>query len=301
MKAANEVIALCLMMAVGIYGRKKNFIDDRVENGLNSILVNMILPMSIINSFYMEYDSTIIENCKKLIIFSLIIHTAGLVLSKFVFYKAGKKKQPVLRFMITFSNCAFMGFPILGSVYGDMGIFYASIFNTVFHIFVWTFGVALFNTDMPLKESIRNIVRNKAIWSVIIGGVIFLGQIQLPQAINSVVKNLAAVTTPLSMIIIGSMLCTSNVKELLNDYSLYLVSLLRLVVIPLIIFAVLSFFNVDKILIAVPTLIMAMPGAAICPVIANANDGDGILASKCVFMTNILSVITIPAFMALVA
>lgn len=301
MKAANEVIALCLMMAIGIYGRKKNFIDDRVEDGLNSILVNMILPMSIINSFYMKYDSTIIENCKKLIIFSLIIHTAGLVLSKFVFYKAGKKKQPVLRFMITFSNCAFMGFPILGSVYGDMGIFYASIYNTVFHIFVWTFGVALFNTDMPLKESIRNIVRNKAIWSVIIGGVIFLGQIQLPQAINSVVKNLAAVTTPLSMIIIGSMLCTSNVKELLNDYSLYVVSLLRLVVIPLIIFAVLSFFNVDKILIAVPTLIMAMPGAAICPVIANANDGDGILASKCVFMTNILSVITIPAFMALVA
>lgn len=301
MNAANEVIALCLMMAVGIYGRKKNFIDDRVENGLNSILVNMILPMSIINSFYMEYDSTIIENCKKLIIFSLIIHTAGLVLSKFVFYKAGKKKQPVLRFMITFSNCAFMGFPILGSVYGDMGIFYASIFNTVFHIFVWTFGVALFNTDMSLKESIRNIVRNKAIWSVIIGGVIFLGQIQLPQAINSVVKNLAAVTTPLSMIIIGSMLCASNVKELLNDYTLYLVSLLRLVVIPLIIFAVLSFFNVDKILIAVPTLIMAMPGAAICPVIANDNDGDGILASKCVFMTNILSVITIPAFMALVA
>lgn len=301
MKAANEVIALCLMMLVGIYGRKKEFIDDRVEKGLNSILVNMVLPMSIINSFCMEYDQNIIENCKKLILFSLIIHTAGLVISKIIFCKADKKKEPVLRFMVTFSNCAFMGFPILGSVYGDMGIFYASIFNIVFHIFVWTFGVSMFNSDLPLKESMKNIIKNKAIWSVIIGGIIFLGQIQLPQSINSVVKNLAAVTTPLSMIIIGSMLCSSNIKEILKDYSLYFVALLRLVVIPLTIFIVMSFFNIDKILIAVPTLIMAMPGASICAVIANDNDGDGMLASKCIFITNVLSVITIPLFMGLVA
>ena len=301
MKAANEVIALCLMMAFGIYGRKKAFIDDKVEKGLNSMLVNMILPMSIINSFCMEYDPNIIDNCKKLIIFSLIIHTLCLVLSKFIFFKTEKKKQAVFRFMVTFSNCAFMGFPILGSIYGDIGIFYASIFNIVFHIYAWTFGVALFNTDMPLKESMKNIIKNKAIWSVIIGAFIFVFQIQLPSSIGSVVKNVASITTPLSMIIIGSMLCSSNIKDVLKDYSLYVVSLIRLVLIPLIIFIVMNLFNIDKILIAVPTLIMAMPGAAICPVIANANDGDGQLASKCIFMTNILSVITIPIFMNLVA
>ena len=301
MKAANEVIALCLMMAAGIYGRKKNYIDDRVENGLNSILVNIVLPMSIINSFNMEYNPAIVDNCKILILLSLILHVGIFIISKFIFFKADKKKKPVLRFMITFSNCAFMGYPILGSIYGDMGIFYASIFNIVFYIFVWTFGVALFNTDMPLKESIGNIVKNKSIWAVVIGGIIFLGQIQIPTALNSGIKNLGAVTTPLSMIIIGSMLCKSNIKEILKDSSLYFVSLLRLIIIPLIIFIVLKPFNLDKMIVAVPTLIMAMPGAAICPVIANDNHGDGVLASKCVFMTNILSVITIPIFMNLVA
>lgn len=301
MKAANEIIALCLMMAVGVYGRKKNYIDDRVENGLNSILVNLIVPLAIINSFKMEYNPEIIDNCKKLIIASLIIHGGGLILSKFIFYKADKKRQPVLRFMITFSNCAFMGFPVLASVYGDIGIFYASIFNTVFHVLVWTFGVGLFSGDMPMKEAVKNIVKNKAIWGVIIGGIIFLGQIQMPQAINSVVENLAALNTPLAMMVIGSMLCESNIKDLLNDSTLYIVSLLRLVIIPLVIFGVLSMFNLDKIVIAVPTLIMAMPGAAVCPIIANDHNGDGMLASKCVFITNILCVITIPLFIGLVA
>ena len=71
MKAANEIIALCLMMAVGVYGRKKNYIDERVESGLNSILVNLIVPLAIINSFKMEYNPEIIDNCKKLIIASV--------------------------------------------------------------------------------------------------------------------------------------------------------------------------------------------------------------------------------------
>ena len=154
---------------------------------------------------------------------------------------------------------------------------------------------------MPIKESIGNIVKNKSIWAVVIGCIIFLGQIQIPTALNSGIKNLGGVTTPLSMIIIGSMLCKSNIKEILKDSSLYFVSLLRLIIIPLIIFIVLKPFNLDKMIVAVPTLIMAMPGAAICPVIANDNHGDGVLASKCVFMTNILSVITIPIFMNLVA
>ncbi len=300
MNAMNQVLALCLMMAVGVYARKRKFIDDRVEKGLNSILVNITLPMSIISSFYMEYDTSIIENCKKLILYSFVIHTVILILSKMLFHKSNKKRQPVLRFMTTFSNCSFMGFPILGSVYGEIGIFYASIFNIVFHIYVWTFGVMMFNTEAPMKESINHIIKNITIWAVVIGGIIFLGQIPLPETLTVVMTNLAALTTPLSMIIIGSMLCGTNIRELFKDFSLYTISALRLIVVPLAIFVIMSAMNIDKILVAVPTLIMAMPCAAIGTIIATDNDGDGKFASECIFITTVLSVITIPIFINLV-
>lgn len=300
MKAANEIIALCFMMAIGVYARKKNFIDDRVEKGLNSILVNITLPLSIINSFYMTYDKSIVDNCKKLIFYSFIIHVLAFVISKLVFCKTDKKRRPIYVFMSTFSNCAFMGYPVLGSIYGEIGIFYASIYNIFFYIFVWTFGYGLFSKDITLKESIKNVMKNLALWAVAVGGVIFITQVTIPDFLLSGIRNVAGITTPLSMIIIGSMLCSSNVLEVIKDKSLYLISFIRLILVPLLVFIPMKYMGIDPMLIAIPTLIMAMPGAAICPVMAIDNDGDGKYASQCVFITTVLSIITIPLFVALV-
>lgn len=300
MKASNEIIALCFMMAVGVYARKKNFIDDRVEKGLNSLLVNITLPMSIINSFYMTYDKNIVDNCKKLILYSFIIHVLAFIISKLVFFNTEKKRRSVLVFMTTFSNCAFMGYPVLGSIYGEIGIFYASIFNIFFYIFVWTFGYGLFSTGLTIKESIKNIMKNAALWAVAIGGIIFMTQVTIPDFLLLGIRNVAAITTPLSMIIIGSMLCSSSIKEVLSDWSLYLVSFIRLILVPIMVFLPMKYLGIDSMLIAVPTLIMAMPGAAICPVMAIDNDGDGKYASQCVFITTVLSIVTIPLFVALV-
>lgn len=300
MRAANEIIALCFMMAIGVYARKKNFIDDRVEKGLNSILVNIALPLSIINSFYMTYDKTIVDNCKILIVYSIIIHVMAFIISKLVFSKTEKKRGQVLVFMSTFSNCAFMGYPVLASIYGEIGIFYASIFNIFFYIFVWTFGYGVFSAGLTVKESVKNIVRNAALWAVLVGGIIFATQITIPDFLMLGIKSMAALTTPISMIIIGSMLCSSNFMEVIKDKSLYLISFIRLILVPIVVYLPMKYMGMDPMIIAIPTLIMAMPGAAIGPVMAIDNDGDGKYASQCVFITTVLSILTIPLFVALV-
>ena len=51
---------------------------------------------------------------------------------------------------------------------------------------------------------------------------------------------------------------------------------------------------------AVCTILVAMPAGAIAPVIAIDNNGDGVYGSQCVFITTVLSVITIPFFINLV-
>ena len=59
-------------------------------------------------------------------------------------------------------------------------------------------------------------------------------------------------------------------------------------------------FHLDSMLIAVCTILVAMPAAAIAPVIAVDYDGDGVYGSQCVFITTVLSVISIPIFINLV-
>ena len=65
MNAINQVLILSLMMLIGIYARKKNYIDDRVEKGISTLMVNITLPLMIVNSFILKFDKEIIGNASK--------------------------------------------------------------------------------------------------------------------------------------------------------------------------------------------------------------------------------------------
>lgn len=300
MDAINQVLILSLMMLIGIYARKKSYIDDRVEKGLSTLVLNITLPLLIINSFMLDFDKALIGNAIKILLYSTIIHILLFVLTKYIYYKADDRKQPILRFTTSFSNCAFMGYPILSSVFGDIGVFYGSIFTMMFTVFVWTLGVSLFTGKISIKEAFKSIMKNPSIWAVIIGGLIFITQIKLPYAVDLTIKNLGGLTTPLAMMIIGSMLYGSNVKEMLGDFSLYYVSLMTLIITPLILFFVMKLFNLDPMLTAICTLLVAMPGAVVGPVIAAESGGDGKYGSQCIFITTLLSIITIPMIIFIV-
>lgn len=301
MKAVNQVLILFLMMMAGVYARKKKYMDDRVEKGISDIMVNITMPCMIVNSFILKYDSGIIGNALRIMIYSLIIHIVLLITGRIIFMKIESSKRKLLIFSMTFSNCAFMGFPILDSIYGEIGVFYGSIFLMVFTAFVWTLGVSLFTGDISLKSAIKDIMKNPSMIAVFIGLVLFLGQLTLPYALGQTIKTIGGLTTPLSMIFIGSMLATSDFKSMLKDKTLYFLSLMRLIAVPLAVFLIMEFFKAEPILTAVCTIIVAMPSAAIAPVIAMENKGNSKYGSQCVFITTIMSVITIPVFIALVA
>ncbi|MFR1707705.1 MAG: AEC family transporter [Clostridium sp.] len=300
MDAVNQVLILSLMIVIGIYARKKSFIDDKVENGLSAILINITLPLMIINSFCLEFDKTIIGNAIKIFLYSLVIHIVLIFISRYIYSRMDERKKPLLIFTTTFSNCAFMGYPILSSIFGEIGVFYASIFTMVFTALVWTLGVALFTGKISMKEASKSIIKNPSIWAVVIGIIIFIGQIKLPYALSQTIKSVGGMTTPISMIIIGSMLCGSNMKDMLGDFSLYYLSLMRLIVVPVITYFIMTMLRLDHTLIAICTLLVAMPGAVVGPVIALASGGDGKYGSQCIFVTTLLSVITIPLFIYLV-
>lgn len=300
MNSINQVLILSLMMLIGIYARKNKFIDDKVDKGISALMVNITLPLMIVNSFVLEYDKNIIGNATKIFFYSLLIHTILLLISRVIYRRIEAKKRAILIFVTAFSNCGFMGFPILDGMYGEIGVFYGSIFLMVFTAFVWTLGVSLFTGDISIKSAVKDIVKNPSIIAVFVGVVIFLGQIKLPYALGETVKIIGGLTTPLSMILIGSMLAKSNIKSMIGDYTLYLVSIIRLVIAPILTFVIMRAFNLDAMLTAVCTILVAMPAAAIAPVIAVDYDGDGVYGSQCVFITTVLSVISIPIFINLV-
>ena len=289
----NQVMVLFIIMAVGFYAKKRKFLNEVVDRGLTDLLLNITLPFMIVSSFNIEYESTMISNAQKILVYSFLIHIGLIFISKLFFFKLPKNKEQVFRFITIFSNVGFMGYPVLESIYGGVGVFYAAIFNIAFNLLVWTVGVVLYTGEKDFK-SMRKAIANPALIAVVIGIILFVFSIKLPLAIETSLKLVGATTTPISMIIIGSMLAEMKFKNIFSDLSIYYASIVRLLIVPMIIYIVLRFFNVDEMLLNICVILQAMPAAVSAAIIAEKYGGDGLLASQCVFITTIISGITIP-------
>ncbi len=289
----NQVMVLFIIMMVGFYAKKKKFLNITVDKGLSELLLNITLPFMIVTSFNIKYEATMVSNAQKILIYSFLIHISLIFISKLLFFKFPTNKQQVFRFITIFCNVGFMGYPVLESIYGGVGVFYAAIFNIPFNILVWTVGVMLYTGEKDFK-SMRKAAANPALIAVFIGIILFVFSIRLPLPIETSLKLVGSTTTPISMIIIGSMLAEMKFKDIFSDISIYYATVVRLLIVPMIIYMVLKFFKVDELLLNICVILQAMPAAVSTAIIAEKYGGDSLLASQCVFITTIVSVITIP-------
>lgn len=292
-KVANQIIMLFLILFVGYIARKKNILTDESNRILSELLLNVSFPLMIIASFNYSFSKDMLYTAEKLFILSLIIHLCLILLTRIFYHKYKHESKSVLRFISIFSNCAFMGYPIIQSIYGNVGVFYTAIFNIPFNILMWTAGIILFTGERDIK-SIKKIALNPGILSVFIGLIIFLFSIKLPQPIFKAMDMIGSTTVPLSMIITGSTLAGMNIKEVFSGFTVYYASAIRLIVIPAIVFVVLKAVGLSGMLLVIPVVIMGMPASANTSIMAEKYNADAALASRCIFITTTLSVITIP-------
>lgn len=289
----NQVIILFLIIGVGYYAKKRGIINEEINKGLTRLLLEVTLPLMIVVSFNYSFSQDIMKNMITLFLYSCGIHVFLIFLGYILYRKREDGKREVLRFSTVFSNCGFMGYPVLGSLYGNMGVLYAAIFNIPFNIFSWTFGVMLFTGDKNSKN-FKKVFLNPGILSVIVGLAFFIFSIKLPQTVYSSFKLVGDMTTPLSMIIVGSMLAEVKFMEVFKDKSLYNISFVRLILVPILTYLLLFLIKADPMIRNIAVMVEAMPVAATTAIFAEAYNKEPKFASQVVFVTTLFSVATIP-------
>jgi len=289
----NQVIILALIMLIGIIARKKGMLNAEVNSKLSDFLLNITLPCLIVTSFNFEFSAEMMNNIKLIFLYSVIIHLVLIFLSKVFALRFSESSRKVIRFVTVFSNSGFMGFPVLFGLYGNIGVFYGAIFNIPWNIFMLSFGSMLFTGKKDLK-SLRRVITHPGIIATAIGMMMFIFSLSMPLPLEKALVSVGAMTTPLSMIIVGSMLAEIKFKEVFSGFAVYYVSAIRLIAAPLLTLAIMRLLNADQLLTEVAVTIEAMPAAVIATVLASKFGGDTKLASRCVFISTIISMITIP-------
>ena len=289
----NNIISLFLIILIGVYGTKKNIINEEVNKGLRRILLEITLPLLVINSFSFDFAEGMGKNVFISFIYSIVFIAIGGIISYILLMPMKGEKKKILHFANVFSNCGFIGFPIINSLYGAEGVVYTSIFNMIFTIVIWTYGVMIFS-DKISKENIKKVLVNPAIIAVYIGIPMMLFKIKLPSAILDTTKIVGDMTAPISMIIVGSILSKINIKDVFKEVSVYYGALIKLVLIPLGLIGIKAVLKDNSNIINTIIIIQAMPAAAMTSIFAADFNKEKEYSAIVVFITTLLSIVTIP-------
>ncbi|NLI60458.1 MAG: AEC family transporter, partial [Clostridiales bacterium] len=116
-----QVMVLFLIMIVGMIATKRNIIDEQARKKMSELLLYITSPFLVVSSFNFKYSRDMLVNAGIVLAFALGIHLLAVFLGQFLFRRYPKEKQSVLKFTLVFSNCGFMGFPVLESLFGKIG------------------------------------------------------------------------------------------------------------------------------------------------------------------------------------
>jgi predicted permease len=290
---AKQILSLFLIGIIGFYGRKRNIIDATLTNGLSKLLLEITTPLLIISSFNFKGGSELSGNAMKAFIYGLAIFIVTPIVVKPLLAKVEKRKRNILQFAMVFSNCGYMGIPLTAGVLGEEGVIYASIFNMYFNIFVWTYGVKLFNDTKDIK-GIKTLLKNPGIIAVIIGIVVMIFSIQIPSLLLETMKTVGGLTTPISMLIIGSLLAATDFRGALKDATIYYGSFIKLVLLPTGLFLISALFHENSLVMKTFILMQAMPGGAVTTLFAERFNKEKEYSAIIVSFSTLISMITIP-------
>jgi malate permease and related proteins len=283
---------LFLLIVMGIYAQKKGIITSSNRKKFTDFIIEIILPCNIVNSFLIKWSYDILINCLTVFVVAIVTQILYVIISKFLFKNSGKDRQAVLRYAIICSNAGFLGNPIVESVFGSGGLLFASVALIPLRFAMWSSGLSLF-TKTDGKATARKLMTHPCIIAVFVGFFLMLTQIQLPGFMLKTLSAVGGCNTAVSMIVIGSILAEIHLKEIL-DKELFYYSVIRLIVIPVFVLILLKLFRLDSLVIGVIVLLSAMPAGSTTVMLADKYGGNARFASSCVFLSTILSLITIP-------
>lgn len=129
-----QIVVMFMLVAVGFLCGKKKIIDSRSNAALSNLVLTVVNPTLIFMSYQCDYDS---ERLKGLLI-SLLLSLCSFILTigaVTLLYRKRTDAEAILeKFAGIYSNCGFMGIPLINGLYGDEGVLYLTGYVTMFNI-----------------------------------------------------------------------------------------------------------------------------------------------------------------------
>lgn len=224
-----QMLKLFIMLLLGWGIVKTKLLKSNDSKVLSTIAVYLVTPCVIINAFQIESTPEAAQG--------LLLAFGAAVCSQLIFLTlictVGKKLPVVERASIMYSNAANMIIPIVQAVLGAEWVLYTSAYIAVQIVLLWTHGRSMISGEKGI--SLKKIFTNLNIISMFIGILLFAFDLKLPALAAETMNSISSMVGPLGMLILGMLMADLNLKEVLKNKRIYLISAVRLLVCPLLV------------------------------------------------------------------
>ncbi len=297
-----KIMEMVFLLAVGAAVLKTGVIDGAANKKLSNFLLMVVSPALIISSYQMEFEPRLLTELLLTVALSAVSFAAIIFLCHFILPPRPGLDSPVEKMAVIYSNCGFIGIPLINGILGAEGVFCMTAYTTVFNVLVWTHGVILMSgggEHVRVRDMWRNLV-TPAVIAVVTGLCLFLTGTRLPEVVANPISSVGNMNTPIAMIVAGANLAQGNLLDSLRKVRVYYISFLKLLLAPavtaLLLFVLSPSFPVSLTIF----IAAACPAGAMGTMFALRYNRDSGYASELFAVSTLLSMVTIPLLSAAV-
>jgi len=300
----NQIAILSILVLIGIIGSRAKVISEFSKDFLAKLIFNITLPSMLLTNFSrISLTPRLLSNSLQVLLISALVLLfmlfIGWLTSRMMGLKGGAAS--IFRVHSMLGNIIYLGLPVISALFGTEGLLYGSIFILVSNILMWTVGVATLTTEGKALSK-KNLIRILNINTIAIttGFILFILSVKLPEIVLDSVGALGGTNTYLSMIYIGTVLYFANMKKMVSNKAVYVLSANKLVVVPFLLLCIFMMVNtlfpglIDREVISVLVMQSAMPCMVNVVIMVNILGEDDGIATANVFVSTLLSIITLP-------
>lgn len=287
-----QILIMFIILAIGALCYLKGLITKEGTKQLSAVELQLVNPLLIFMSYQKEYNSKLLNGL--LWSFALsAISFAVMILLSYVFIGKNREDKDIERFASVYSNCGFIGIPLINGIYGTDGVLYLTAYVTFFNLLVWTHGYMTMKGERDFSSFLKAL-KSPSVIAVFLGLICYLTNIRLPDVPASAMQYVSDMNTPLAMLIAGATAAQTNILKAMKKPAIYLVSALKLLVFPACAFAVCRFLGAPQIVLMTVTIAAACPVATTGTMFAIQMDRKPELCSEFFTITTLLSALTLP-------
>lgn len=288
-----QLLKMFFIMLLAFVCYKIKLVDQNGNKTVSNLLLLVVNPILIITVYQTEYDPELVRGLLFAFAAAAATHILGIVISTLLIRAKDGTDYCIERFNAMYSNCGFIGIPLIGSVLGDTGVFYLSAYMVMFNLFSWTHGVTLMEKKFSLK-SLKDGLISPMFIATIVAVLLFFLRLEIPSVLLDSMNYIADMNTPLAMMVAGFSVAQADIGKMCRNLRLYYTSAIKLILFPLCTIPLLMLFHLPTVVSMTILIAAACPSATTGTMMAIRYKQNYTYSSEIFSMTTVLSVVTMP-------